>query len=201
MGRLSWSMAHLSLFAKDFKVLNFSYKSSRGTIEEHAVRFAQFIEKNCDSRAELYFIGHSLGCLITLRALELLPTHNTIRAVFLGPPLKGSHVAKIFSSYYLPRAYFGEPLIELSKQNPFEISKNLQDRLKIGVIAGILSNKSSLSPWFTKPNDFLVAVDETRVDGIDSHIELHCPHAVMMYAPKIIRATFNYLRHGRFNTL
>ncbi len=201
MGRLHWSMIHLGLIARDFTVFNFSYQTRQGSIESHAAALVSYITQIASTDDEIYFISHSLGCVIISHALPLLDDYNIKRAVFLGPPLRGSTVAAKLSSVSFIRRYFGRPFEQLAARQPVTLTGPIQDRISIGVIAGVLSKRWSLSPWFSEPNDFLVAVDETKVDGIQSHLELHCPHAVLMYAPHVLRATFNYLRHGRFNTL
>jgi hypothetical protein len=194
-------MIHLALFARDFNVFNFSYQTRQGSIESHAAALVSYIKQRATTDDEIYFISHSLGSLVIGHALPELVDFNLQRAVFLGPPLKGSIVAQKLLQVPFIRRYFGEPFAQLAARQPLDIAPAVQERILIGVIAGVLSKRWSLSPWFSEPNDFLVAVDETKVDGIQSHLELHCPHAVLMYAPHVLRATFNYLRHGRFNTL
>ena len=193
-------MAHLPIFAKEFECHLFSYNTKTGSIADLASQFASFIKNNSSPSDEIYFLCHSLGSIITLKSFEVLSDRKIIRAVFLGPPLQGSTVAQKLQVFKFFKWYFGEPFLELAKRSPLKINLNQEFLPQIGVIAGVLSKRFSFSPWFSKPNDFLVAVDETKADGIHSHLEVRCHHTVMMYAPKIIKESFYFLRHGRFTS-
>src|SRR5262249_35711467 len=72
--------------------LAFSYPSLTGTMSDHARSLIEFARSQPTS--QLHFIGHSLGGLVILRALELTNDLAPGRAVLLGTPLQGSQAAR-----------------------------------------------------------------------------------------------------------
>jgi hypothetical protein len=197
MGRLRWSMIHLAPIARlnGYIPLVFEYKTRKGGINYHAECLVKFLEQNIkEPNSSVGFICHSLGGVILQVASNLESwKFNQSYAVLLGTPNNGAKIASIASKIpFVPR-YFGQPLSELINWKPVR-AKNLQ----IGVIAGVLSKTKSLNPFLPEPNDTLVMVSETLLDGIKEHRIIHCPHAVMMYHPMIIKYAFEFLKSGTF---
>ncbi len=195
MGRLRWSMAHLSMIARrqGYDAFNFEYRSRSGPISKHAADFLQFLNAHVSPSTPLYFVTHSLGSIILRELVARHPTSfNYKRAVMLGPPNQGSQSARILKSLPGLRWYFGEPFRELAG-NAFATPI---ENLEIGIIAGVLSHTRAVSLWYSEPNDGLVSVTETRLEGSRDHRIIRCPHAVLMYSPKVLKETFYFLKHG-----
>ena len=74
-----------------FRPKFWSYFSLRGSIEKHAANLIRFLDQYDDSGFHL--IGHSMGSIISRRALLDIPNERVGRFVMLAPPNKGSHVA------------------------------------------------------------------------------------------------------------
>lgn len=199
MGRLKWSMSHLKLFAPSFFNLttNFSYTSRAKNIKEHGADFRIFLKELTikTPNIKFFFITHSLGSLITLEALEDSSLDKYLaKAVFLGPPFKGSKFASKMTKFSILRKYFGTPFLELgSGQLNYKINPNL-DSL---VIAGILHPKFAIFPWFNEPNDSLVTLSETFLDGAHQRDSKVCLHAILMYHPSVIFKSFEFLTDER----
>jgi hypothetical protein len=194
MGRLKWSMIHLLPIAKKlgYTPLLFSYSSRHSNISDIAIDLENFIKQKIPENSNLNFLTHSLGSIITQRFLRNnYKYYQNIKTVFLGPPLKGSKVAKFASKYKFFNWYFGSPLMELSDFKQIEIVG-----YSACVIAGTLSNKYSLSPIYNEPNDTLVGLSETYIDGVYQHHIVRCVHAVLMYHPGVLKIAFNFLKNS-----
>ena len=197
MGRLRWSMIHLAPIARTngYVPLVFEYKTRQGDINYHAKCLVEFLNQHIkEHNCMVGFICHSLGGIILQVASNLDSWRfNQTRAVLLGTPNQGAKIASVASKIPFVPWYFGQPLSELTNWKPINATK-----LEIGVIAGALSKTKSLNPFLSEPNDTLVTVNETLLDGIKEHRIIHCPHAVMMYHPRIIKFSFEFLKSGTF---
>ena len=74
------------------RALSFSYPSLVGSMSDHVRRLIDFAQAHRSER--LHFVGHSLGGLVILRALQLTDDLPPGRAVLLGSPLQGSRTAQ-----------------------------------------------------------------------------------------------------------
>lgn len=197
MGRLRWSMAHIPLLAKKrgFDGINFEYRSRVGSIRELAGNLRAFLLDKAAPGTTLHFVTHSLGSIIVRELVAHYPNDfNYGRAVMMGPPHQGSEIARKLLPLPGITRYFGAPFQELCNGG----FSPLSDRLQVGILAGVLSSTYALVPWFSEPNDGLVRVSETYLDGMRDHRILWCPHAVLMYSPAALRETFYFLQHGTF---
>ncbi len=199
MGRLRWSMAHIGYLAdrKGYQTFNFEYHSRSGSIRSHADTLKTFLDERVAPDSALHFITHSLGSIILRELAHLYPNaFNFRRAVMLGPPNSGSEAARFLQNVPGLQRYFGEPFRELTGSSFAPLSPLLET----GVIAGVLSRHRAIMPWYKEPNDGLVSVSETRLEGSRDHRIVWCPHAVLMYSPAVLKETFYFLDHGTFST-
>ena len=68
----------------------------------------------------------------------------------------------------------------------------------VGVIAGTLGNHLS-DKWLPIPNDGVVSVESTRLDGMTDFIEIEVTHWDMRSDPAVAGRVTEFLRHGRFS--
>jgi pimeloyl-ACP methyl ester carboxylesterase len=177
------------LTAQDFTVYLFGYPSVRARLEENAFRLSQKIA-SCHA-STVHLIGHSLGGLVILQALNQYPTLPQGRVVLLGTPCCGSFAAAYLSRYKMGRVMVGKSLC--AQPPSFNVDR------QIGVIAGTLGlGLGSFIPGLPRPNDGVVAVEETIIPGLADHIRMKVSHTGMLFSKAVARQVAAFLEHGCF---
>lgn len=180
--------------AGHIRAIAFSYPSISGCMSDHAQSLLQFARTQ--SVPELHFVGHSLGGLVILRALELGQDLPVGRAVLLGTPLQGSLAAKGVS-----RLPFGKTILGATMQEEC-IDCTLHEwkgTREIGVIAGSMG--MGLGRLFANLNtdhDGTVLVKETNLPGSKDHIVLPISHTGMLFSARVAEQAAAFLQHGCF---
>lgn len=164
----------------------FPHQARRESPESAAARLATLLEQNPD----LHLIGHSMGGLIALAALNDAPRWGG-RAVLLGPPLGGSAAARRVSQWPGGRRVFGAAAPWLAAPPPLRA-----DPERVAVIAGTrdpgLGRFLGLAPGAT---DGLVHVDETRVPGV-ALAQFPVNHFGLLFDPRVAETAARFIRTG-----
>lgn len=128
-------------------------------------------------RGRYAVVGHSLGGLLLRDALARVsppPAHF----VMLATPNQPPRLARRFRGVWPFRLFTGEAG-QLLSDRAFYARLPLPG-VPYTIIAGTAGPRGRLSPFGEEPNDWLVAVSETRVTEGDTPIELPVEHAFMM---------------------
>lgn len=197
MGELEEKLARAGYFA-----VNISYPSRSFAIDILATDAVGRGISSCrdHNTPVIHFVTHSLGGILLRYFQQHFGIPELGRVVMLGPPNQGSPLV----DNLLPIPGFGfitgptgsalgtqsEVLAELDPVN-----------FDLGVIAGT----SNINPlnflFFSEPNDTIVSVDSTKVDGMRAHIVLPVTHTFMMRNDAVIDHTIHYLKTGAFMPL
>ena len=178
-----------------FQVVPFSYPSFSGSMADHARALIDFARTQ--PAQELHFIGHSLGGIVILRALQLTDDLPPGRAVLLGTPLQGSRAAQGVARI-LP---FGKAL--LGSVAPEEIlegtTREWSGRRDIGIIAGSMGmGLGRLFADLAAEHDGTVTVAETQLPGARDHIVLPTSHTGLLFSGTVADQAMQFLAHGKF---
>lgn len=178
----------------EFRALAFSYPSMTGCMSDHAQSLLQFARTQAVT--EMHFVGHSLGGIVILRALELATDLPPGRAVLLGTPLQGSRAALGVS-----RLPFGKTLLGFAVQEECvePTPREWRGAREVGVIAGSMG--MGLGRLFANLNtdhDGTVLVEETQLPGSKDHIVLSTSHTAMLFSAEVADQTACFLRNGKF---
>lgn len=148
-----------------------------------------------DARA-VHLVGHSLGGLVALEAMRGMRRWPRGRVVCLGPPLRGSAVARGLAT--IPG---GRLLLGHSGDALIAGIGDWTGRRPVGVIAGSLPFGLGFAVGnLTSPHDGTVAVEETRLPGISDHRTVVASHTGMLLSSEVASLTIDFLRNGRFGT-
>ena len=143
---------------------------------------------------KIHFVGHSLGGLIALQALQREPELTRGRIVCLGSPLRGSAVARGISR--LPGGAFviGRNLAILRGG-----IERWQGSHEVGAIAGRLPIGFGFAVGaLASPHDGTVSVAETELPGLTDHCVVPATHTGLLFSNEAADQTIAFLRGGRF---
>lgn len=191
----------------DYSVLNVSYASARGTLADHAAALGRVIQR-LEGVEEINFVGHSLGNLVvrhyladhTDEAQNLRPDPRIRRIVMIAPPNNGTEMASRFRNNPVFQAVWGESGQELG-EGWEELKKHLAvPQCEFGILAGGRGDAHGLNPLVSGDDDFVVAVEETRLIGAADFALVKAPHGTIMDNPAVQAMTLRFLKHGYFTT-
>ncbi len=194
------SMARLERFlrARGFDTLSRTYPSRRRSIAELAAELADWLAARAAGRP-VSAVTHSMGGVLVRHLHD--PRLRWARIVMLAPPNRGSRLAAALQRNPLFRWYYGPAGAELADGSAWPAPP-----APFAVIAGTrglaLGNPTSwtvgrrFEPGVA--HDGTVAVEETRLPGMDAFAEVDATHTWIMNDPRVHRLVASFLENGRF---
>lgn len=180
------------LAREGYRCHRFGYPGRAQPLAAHAARLEAFARRRAPQGA--HFIGHSLGGLVVLAALEAAPALPVGRVVLLGTPARGCAAGRRFATHALGRWFLGASHA-LWREHPARWTRPEP----LGVIAGTVPfGLGRALGRLDGPNDGVVRVEETRIEGMAAHLALPVGHSTMIVAPRVARAVRGFLATGRF---
>jgi pimeloyl-ACP methyl ester carboxylesterase len=169
--------------------------SGRRPIEENIERLARFAHERRGARP-CAFVGHSLGAVLVLEALNRRTDIAPASAVLLAPPLNGCLAARRFGESRIGRAMLGASAALWTEGRA---ARWLRDA-PLGVIAGTVPfGLGRLFGPLPGANDGVVLLDETRVEGATEHLAAPMSHSLMVVARLTARLVTRFLERGSFS--
>ena len=176
-----------------FTVHRYDYPTVRLGLTENAARLARFIDAL--ESTDVYVVAHSLGGLVTMRALTDHGAGRVQRVVLLGSPMTGSFSGRRLASFSAGRALLGVNTRVWEQRS----SVSVPDGVEVGVLAGTRPvGLGQLIGRLPKPHDGTVSVEETKVDGAADSIALPVTHTQMLFSARVASQVCSFLRHGQF---
>ncbi len=178
---------------RGYRTVLFNYHSLRKTI--HANARALACKVNSLPAGRVHLVGHSLGGLVILQALQDQPGLVNGRVVLLGSPVNGSSVARRLYRRDLSRWLVGRGA-EGRLARGGSAWHGEQD---VGVIAGTRPvGVGHVLGGLQGDNDGTVTVAETRLAGASDTLRVDTTHTGLVYSRPVAAATDHFLRTGRF---
>ena len=184
-------------------VRQFHYPSVRHGLGENARRLAGFRRRVEARHGPAHLVGHSLGGVVVW---QLFHDHGGSsaapgggRVVTLGAPFQGSATARFF----LRRGRWGRFAVGACWRDEADHSpptgRSWPGPAPLGILAGrVPVGVGALVGALPRPNDGVVALDETTLDGAKDRRVLGVNHVALTFAGVAVRQTAHFLAHGRF---
>jgi len=200
--RTSRSMAKLekSLSSHGFSVINVSYPSRKLPIEYLANTFFNDVIKPYlkTSPPKIHFVTHSMGGIIIRYYLKYHEITNLGRTVMLSPPNQGSELVDRLKNDFLIKKIYG-PVVQQLGTDKESIPLNLGPvNFELGIIAGNRSFNPINSLILPGPDDGVVSVERTKVEGMKDFLILPQTHTFIMQSQDVIDQVIHFLKHGEF---
>ena len=181
-----------------------SYPSTRRSIDQHVVQIESVLN-HLQGYDQVSFVTHSLGGVIVRELLA--PQRAAVehsdgywqqqmtaqRIVMLAPPNRGASFAQKVENYAPFEWIFGETGLALTPQAMADVAV---PQIPVFVIAGAKGNQGVFNPWLQGPNDGVVRVEETHLEGEAGHLVVDNIHTFLMNDPQSIAATLDFLAGG-----
>jgi len=181
------------LRALHYEVRQFRYRTVSASLEDNAGALHDFIA-GLDT-AVVHLVGHSLGGLVILRAVERFADLPPGRVVLLGSPVAGSRAAAGFARHGWGRRMLGRSVAD----GVLELPVWRAGGRDIGVIAGSLGiGLGCLWARLDEPHDGTVMVAETRLTDATAHRVLPVTHFGLLFSRDTAAEVAHFLELGRF---
>jgi pimeloyl-ACP methyl ester carboxylesterase len=177
-----------------YRTLRFRYRSLRRPLRHNAAGLARRVQQLPEGT--IHLVGHSLGGLVVLQALQGHPDLITGRIVLLGSPVKGSAVARHICGHRLLRWTIGRS----GEQGLLGGGPRWQGKQPLGVIAGTRSlGIGRLLGGLSGVNDGVVNLEETVLEGVQDSIVVESTHMGLLTSRRVAAQVCAFLKHGRFD--
>ncbi len=138
-------------------------------------------------------IGHSLGNVIARLAASRLPP-GLAALVMLAPPNESPAVARKLESNWLYQRLTRDAGQKLA--DPSFYAELPRPPVPILVVAGTAGSKARWLPFEGEPNDGIVKVAETRLEGAEL-LEIRGVHTFLMNRQDVFQAALDFLARAR----
>ena len=179
-----------------FRCHVFAYSGVARPIEAHAERLARVARALSADGGPAHFVGHSLGGLVILEALQREPGIHAGRVVLLGTPAQGCFAGRRFAHFPGGRWLLGE------SEHLWREGRTAHWRRPepLGVIAGTMPlGLGRLFGPLPGANDGVVSVEETAVEGMGARALLPVGHSQMLVSARVAKQVAAFLNKGCFN--
>lgn len=199
LGRSPASMAILAQRLKwaGYRVEFVGYESLTAPFSEQVATLAAAVKECCTESPRVHFVGHSLGGLVIRGYLAEDRPPRLGRVVLLTPPSGGSHFVEWLGDVPLAVDALG-PVGSALGTDSTDLPATLPPpNYDIGIIAGTRSIQPIGSIAIPGPDDGIVSVEQTRIEGVPVLL-LPRSHFMIMNSRHTASAVIRFLRTGSF---
>ena len=182
------------LRACGYRTRIFRYRSLWRPLDWNARRLLRMVRRQ--GAGTVHLVGHSLGGLVILQALQDCPGLVDGRVLLLGSPVNGSLIAQRLYRHRWSRWLVGRS----AEQGLLGDGPRWQGRQTLGVVAGTRPvGVGQLLGGFPGPNDGTVALSETAIENAHAATVVRSTHMGLLFSPLAAQAVCRFLSTGRFD--
>lgn len=189
---------------KSFATAAFEYASTRAAISDHASALASVIA-GLPNDLEIAFVGHSMGNIVVRHYIGDLQqagdeqTLSRIRqVVMLGPPNQGSSIARQLSKTGVFGWIVGTGGMQLGPEWDTFSSHLATPHCPFGIVAGQLPEENFQNPIVDGAGDFVVSVEETKLEGAKDFLVVPRLHSFLMDDAQVQQSVISFLDSEHF---
>ena len=200
MGRTRASMLLLAKYLRGqhYRVELFGYAVRGIELDAITHQFLAFVRASMahHDRAAYHLIGHSLGNIIARNAFRFGYPAGLGRMVMLGPPNAPAKLAIDLNNHTV--------LSPLFKSMTGDSGQKLADPAFYATLPvppvpfGIIAGTSGQRLTFDEPNDSIVTVSSTKLEGMADWLEVPNIHGMIANAAVTHRQCVHFIEHGCF---
>jgi pimeloyl-ACP methyl ester carboxylesterase len=180
------------LARRGYRTHFFAYRG-RAPFEANVERLAAYARRSLRGRPA-HYVGHSLGGVLVMEMLLRHPQVPARSAVLLGAPVRGCHAGRQFGLSPLGRWMMGG-----SRPRWLECAPAWTRPEPLGIIAGSVPLGLGRSVGrLPGPNDGVVCVDETAVDGMRAQRIVPLSHSMLIFSARVAQMTGRFFACGEF---
>ena len=180
-----------------YGVVAVDYNSRSDAFPDQVATVRSLVERCCADAPSIHFVGHSLGGLVIRGYLADTPPKQLGRVVLLAPPNRGSLLVDWLEEIPAATDVLG-PVGSALGTDSTDIPATLPPPdYEMGIIAGTRSIHPIGHLAIPGPDDGIVSVEQTRVEGVPV-IVLPRSHAFIMSSRYTAEAVIEFLRTGEF---
>ncbi len=202
LGRSRASMAVLAqrLEWAGYGVVTVGYRSLSDHFPDQVATVRSVVERCCAESPRVHFVGHSLGGLVIRGYLAETPPEQLGRVVLLAPPNQGSLFIDWLDEIPAATEVLG-PVGSALGTDTTDIPATLPPPdYEMGIVAGTRSIHPIGHLAIPGPDDGIVSVEQTRVEGVPI-IVLPRSHAFIMSSRYTAQAVIEFLTTGEFGDI
>lgn len=191
-GRASLWVLDTRLQQAGYKTVNFPFVAYGQSIDDLAQQFCSFIRERVKTK-RYHIIAHSLGNLIVRAAFRYDVPEGLCRIIMLAPPNQPAELTRVLRDNPIYKWFTGESGQELASD---EFYRDLPiPPTEFGIIAGT-KNQSFM---VKEPNDGVITVESTKLEGMKDWITVPQSHTFIMNSRLVASLCISFLEHGLFD--
>ena len=180
-----------ALQVQGFQVVNNGYPSTSEPIRALAPKVGEAVAQ-CGAQT-VHFVTHSMGGILARVWLKDHKPEQMGRVVMLAPPNRPAEMARAFKDNPIYRWFTGESGQQLASEAFYETLP--VPPVEFGIIAGDRGQRLT----FREPNDGVVTVESTKLEGMKAWALVHHAHTFIMNSRQVALLCMQFLRHGNFD--
>ncbi|WP_269543119.1 esterase/lipase family protein [Cerasicoccus fimbriatus] len=196
----SGTMVHIesTLEAAGYLVVNLDYPSMSESLETISANMRARIVAETAEAEQVHFVTHSMGGIVLRMIQRDAPLDNIGRVVMIAPPNHGSDAVNVLQG--LPGFLWaiGPSGARLAAGDNESLASLGPPNFELGVIAGSKGLDPFISSMIPGPDDGVVSIESTKLEGMADFTVVHDSHPVLVFNGQVMDQILAFLEKGEF---